>query len=689
MNRKLRLVILTLAILSATFLALVSESPSPAASATPVYVDDSATGANDGSSWDNAFVDLQVALAAATEGDEIWVAEGLYKPAPAGSRGIAFALKAGVALYGGFAGGEVVVDERDWETHATVLSGDIDGNDTVDARGVITTASHLVGANSYRVVKSDGVTETAILDGFIVTGGYNNAGTNSRGGGIYNLNSSPTLSNLLITGNRADNGAGIYNDYSSPTVTDVVITGNRANFQGGGVCNFYSYARFTDVTFLRNTCTNLAGGAENYQGGPVFVNCTFQGNVAGNAGGMRNYSSDVTIINTLVVGNRGSVAGLYNWYDGPNLVNVTVANNAGQGIYNWEADVTISNSIIWGNTSGQVTNLSSSPVVRYSNIQGGYSGTGNIKVSPEFCVTPDMGNDGAWGTIDDDYGDLHVSMTSPVIDAADNAAVPITITTDMDGEERFVDILEVTDTGSGSAPIVDMGAYEVQAPALALEKIGPVSPVNEGSSFTYTLILRNVGGELIKDAAISDTLPAGLEVAGPIELEPPTAGIIGVLPSLAHDLTLAPGDTITLTLPVRALDGPKTLVNTAVVTSSTLMAPIEATAVITVQNAIPSLIVTGGTRVVKVGEPLNLAVAYEDPGVLDTHTALFAWDDGSETPGIIDTGAHSITASHVYSSYQTYTVTLTLQDSDEAEAAEDIVVVVRPYTLYLPLTVTN
>ena len=75
---------------------------------------------------------------------------------------------------------------------------------------------------------------------------------------------------------------------------------------------------------------------------------------------------------------------------------------------------------------------------------------------------PSPGADGFWGTPDDDFGNLRLQLTSPAIDAGNNAAVPSGVTTDLDGSPRIVDIASVPDTGSGTAPIVDMGAYEAQ-----------------------------------------------------------------------------------------------------------------------------------------------------------------------------------------------------------------------------------
>ena len=143
--------------------------------ATPgvIYVKWDATGANDGTSWDDAYTDLQDALATAVSGDEIWVAAGIYIPTSISTdREATFQLIEGVDVYGGFAGTETILDERDPETNVTILSGDIDNNDSQTP--IITDITTATGnnENSYHVVSgSDGAT----LDGFTITAGNANS----------------------------------------------------------------------------------------------------------------------------------------------------------------------------------------------------------------------------------------------------------------------------------------------------------------------------------------------------------------------------------------------------------------------------------------------------------------------------------------------------------------------------------
>jgi len=180
-----------------------------------LYAAPSASGSGDCSSWANA-CDLQTALATAQGGDQIWVKEGVH--IPGASRTDAFTLKDDVAAYGGFAGTETSLDQRDWQAHVTVLSGDISRDDITDPNGVVTDTTHIVGDNSYRVIVTGNLTDTAVLDGFTITGGQAN-GTDPN-----------------------DCGGGMYNDASSPTLRNVVFSGNAAN-AGGGMCNFNASSR--------------------------------------------------------------------------------------------------------------------------------------------------------------------------------------------------------------------------------------------------------------------------------------------------------------------------------------------------------------------------------------------------------------------------------------------------------------
>jgi uncharacterized delta-60 repeat protein len=326
------------------------------------YVKWDASGANNGASWADAYADLQSALAAASEGDEIWVAAGTYKPTTGTDRTISFTLKDGVAVYGGFAGTETSRTQRDLETNITVLSGDIGiADDNSD--------------NSYHVVVGSNAGGSAILDGFIITAG-NASGESPRshGGGMFNDSGNPTLANLTFSNNAAAGlGGGMYNNFSSPTLTNITFSGNTAG---------------------------LGGGMENEtSSSPNLTNVTFSGNSAESGGGILNRAADSS----------------------PILTHVTFSNNSasseGGAIANAGSPI-IRNSILWGNTGGEIFNTSwATPDVTYSIVQGGYSGTGNLAADP--LLGPLQDNGGFTQT-------LALGVGSPAIDAGAVASCPAT-----------------------------------------------------------------------------------------------------------------------------------------------------------------------------------------------------------------------------------------------------------------------
>jgi hypothetical protein len=171
-----------------------------------IYVRHDAQGSDDGTSWANAYTSLQSALGAASSGDQIWVAAGTYTPTTTTDRTASFILNTGVAVYGGFAGSETALSQRNWTANVVVLSGDLQGDDGANFANN--------AENSYHVVV--GATG-ATLDGFTISGGNASGEGAEVGGGISNVAAYPTLANLIISGNHASNGGGMYNDQSNPT----------------------------------------------------------------------------------------------------------------------------------------------------------------------------------------------------------------------------------------------------------------------------------------------------------------------------------------------------------------------------------------------------------------------------------------------------------------------------------------
>ncbi len=460
-----------------------------------IYVNAAATGLNNGTTWANAFTKLQEALAVpAAIGTEIWVAKGTYKPATCAppcngsspQRSATFQLKSGMGLYGGFRADESSRGLRDPTNNPTILSGDLNGDDVLvpctanspdcDSFGGLCVANSCITSdnhaeNCYHVVKGSPTDITAILDGFTVTGANGN-GTNPMnvGGGMYNDSpgGSPTVTNCIFTGNSVNlNGGGMFNiDGSSPMVTNCTFRGNSSNGDGGGMYNNSGSPTVTNCTFSGNRA-NGGGAILNDGASSRITNCTFSGNSAGSGGAMFNSDApSATVTNCAFSGNRASGAGggMYNNGSSPTVTNCTFSGNAaivsGGGIYNIngipDSNPTVTNCILSGNSdvsgmgeSGQIHTDSGTPTVNYSIVEGGWSGAGSNNLSSD----PMFVNPGA--------DDLRLQSGSPAIDAGDNTATGLSgVTMDLDGNPRFVEDRLTANTGNGTPPIVDMGAYE-------------------------------------------------------------------------------------------------------------------------------------------------------------------------------------------------------------------------------------
>jgi predicted outer membrane repeat protein len=205
---------------------LVVLAAGAAAAGRIIYVDDDATGANDGSSWVDAYNYLQDALAddanSAEKPAEIRVAQGIYRPnqglmavSEFDWRTTTFQLINGVSLKGGFAGlGKPDPNARDIELYETILTGDLDGDDAevADANGLL---GHITRVeNSYHVLTACDIDPNATLDGFTIIGGNANGEEDKDiyGGGIYCNNSFLEIINCTFQGNTsAKYGGAIHN----------------------------------------------------------------------------------------------------------------------------------------------------------------------------------------------------------------------------------------------------------------------------------------------------------------------------------------------------------------------------------------------------------------------------------------------------------------------------------------------
>jgi parallel beta-helix repeat protein len=257
------------------------------------------------------------------------------------------------------------------------------------------------------------------------------------GGGICNYTSSPTITNCTFSGNSStDRGGGILNSSSSPTLTDCTFSGNSA-YVGGGIYNDSGSPAVTNCSFSDNDASYSGGGMYNYSSSPTITNCTFTGNSASEEGGgmFSRSSSSPKITDCTFSGNSASYGGgVFNLNIGsnPTITNCTFSSNSatdGGGIFNSSgSSLALANCILWGNTAtgmgAQIFNSSSSVAVSFSDVQGGYSGGGNINADPCFVNAA--------------AGDLHLLPDSPCINAGKPSFVPKPGETDIDGEPRVM-----------------------------------------------------------------------------------------------------------------------------------------------------------------------------------------------------------------------------------------------------------
>lgn len=442
-----------------------------------IYVAPGGAGAHTGADWANA-LGLQTALQSAATGDQIWIKTGTYKPTTGADRAATFQLKSGVALYGGFAGAETSLDQRDLARHPSILCGDLLGNDS----GEVAASNPTRSDNSYHVVSGSGTNNSAILDGFTITAGNANA-------------SYPNFS--------AYNGGGMLNEAGSPIIKHIIFSENTAISDGGGMANFHSSPRLSDVTFINNLAIVGAGLANEYDSAPMLSHVSFVGNNAVYGGGMANLDSNTPVISYAVFTNNlaGQAGGaIYNVGSSPIISNalfnsnvtmglgggvhnsqqsnstfsqVTFINNTaasgGGGIRNDNSIPLIRNSIFWDNQGGQIQNANNATTdIQFALIQGGYiTGTHILDADPLF-VDAD-GADDRTGTADDD---LRLQAGSPAIDAGSNAFIPADLTDDNNNS----DVNEAAPFDLGGNPrlvngIVDMGAYERQALAMPPQRV--------------------------------------------------------------------------------------------------------------------------------------------------------------------------------------------------------------------------
>lgn len=395
----------------------------------PLKVDIDAPEGGDGLSWRTAFRHPQDAVDAAEPGQEVWVAEGTYlRRDPADLH--VLVIRDDVPVYGGFAGWERKRSQRDWVMHVTTFDGE--------------------GVDS-PVVYVGWLLEDAVLDGFTVTRGKSGAPP----AGLECYGSRIAVANCRFTGNQGGDwggGAGLWGG-SAGTFADCVFEGNVARRGAGLYVGVYSEASVVRCTFRSNSAHSPPGGV--HQGGGIYSEgrhllveaCLFQENGAVWGGALGNVDGG-TIRNCVFTGNVADEHGgaICNRWGVTSCDNCTFYSNsapAGGEMWNWRAVAFLTGCVVWSDTARPADVVihddeDAATTATYSCIQGGWPGEGNIGEDP-------VAHDPLF--MDAASGDLHLSASSPCIDAGEPAT---TLTEDIEGNPR--------PAGSG----FDMGAYEYQ-----------------------------------------------------------------------------------------------------------------------------------------------------------------------------------------------------------------------------------
>ena len=246
-----------------------------------------------------------------------------------------------------------------------------------------------------------------------ITGGTVNGNSGALGGGIYlsgatlNINGAAISSNVANAGTSGTAGGISINSSSTVTLTKTTLSGNRANQHGGGIV----MAAAGGTVILTNS--NVTGNSADMQGYST-------------GGGIKDLGGTVTLMNTTVAGNY--------------------ATSSAGGFAAAGADDVITNSISWGNTAGATPEISGTPTVTYSDVSGGFAGTGNINSDPLF-VTLAQASSGNPTTA----GNFHLQAASPAKNVGTATGAPAD---DIDGDARSsVDMGSDEDVGANTVPV--------------------------------------------------------------------------------------------------------------------------------------------------------------------------------------------------------------------------------------------
>lgn len=392
--------------------------------------DSSTNGPGSASNWSNAYHSLQAGLTAASGGDQIWVADSVFKPSVRTNvndpRSVTFSIPSALKVFGGFegvsrpGGGETSLAQRNPDLHESVLSGDIDNDDTLD------------DDNAYHVVIEDGsdITDTTILSGFTIRDGWSHEDPEYvQGAGISIRNGAwPVIARCKIVSNEGG-GVGLFVDQysepaeSDPQFLDCTFAGNIGGYHGGAV---YVYSAAGGLTLVNcigydNYAQSTGAFIGGFGGPSTLINCTITNNECGS--GSENHGAALRF-----TGDRGT----------DNVINCTLFGNLNTDGEDEGAQV-----------DGQSTYP---PNVVFCDVEGldFFAGNNNVDVTPSF--------------VNAGLDDFRLEYLSLLLNNGDPSVMPAD-TYDIDDDSDTAEPLPdraMSDRQVNSSSCIDIGAHENQ-----------------------------------------------------------------------------------------------------------------------------------------------------------------------------------------------------------------------------------
>lgn len=345
-----------------------------------VFVDADATGAGDGTSWANAYTNLNDALLAAPAGASVWIAEGTYTTPDTAS----FFIDKELTVLGGFFGTETAASDANPALYPTILSGDVAGND------VVGTYDSTIYADNNRVLFIVDTNEvsafTVTLDGLTITNG-GIAENRPTGGSVFDYAGAGILSlaklnasRLKFVGNRSTLGSAlalILGTANESVIDSITVSGNFSSDNRQVYLNGVDNATIKNSTFIGDGDTQQTSGfiQAAFTNGLVVENSSFADmNSAFSGGGVRLDNSDDAIIRNCTFDNMLASTGgaIYLVHadnfmvesgerdasdfviDGCTITNCFTATGRGGAITAANTNLTIANSTISDNASGAI-----------------------------------------------------------------------------------------------------------------------------------------------------------------------------------------------------------------------------------------------------------------------------------------------------------------------------------------------